>query len=184
MAVSQYSALINNAAAKYGVDPSLVASVIQSESAGNPYAVSSKGAVGLMQVLPSTAGMTSAQLMDPATNIDAGTVYLAQMINQFGSVDTALAAYNWGPGNVATGATWPSSVTNYVDTILGRIGSVFTPSTDGSQPLVDLSGSAAATDTASIMSQLDLSNIDLSSSPGTAIAVVLGVAAIAFLISR
>lgn len=83
----------------------------------------------------------------------------------------------------ATVASWigvdPSVPLNQMGTT-----GVSTDVTGGSQPLVDLSGSAATTDTASIMSQLDLSSIDFSSSPGTAIAVALGVAAIAVLLSR
>jgi len=81
-----------------GLDPDLVAAVIYAESTGDPQAVSNKGAVGLMQLEPTTANLTPAQLTYADTNIKAGCVYLAQlMTKEQGNVPAALADYNAGP---------------------------------------------------------------------------------------
>jgi soluble lytic murein transglycosylase-like protein len=80
---------------------SLVKAVIQVESAGKPEAVSGKGAAGLMQLMPSTAKQLGvADRFDPEQNVEGGSRYLQQMLNKYGKTDIALAAYNWGPGNV------------------------------------------------------------------------------------
>ncbi len=88
----------------YQVDPVLVASVINAESSFDKNKVSSKHAIGLMQLLPSTAQSITKQkiidLYDPATNILLGVKYLAYLIDKFNDVDTALFAYNAGEGNV------------------------------------------------------------------------------------
>lgn len=81
--------------------PSLVKAVIQVESAGKPEAVSSKGAGGLMQLMPATAKQLGvADRFDPEQNVEGGSRYLQQMLDKYGKTDIALAAYNWGPGNV------------------------------------------------------------------------------------
>jgi soluble lytic murein transglycosylase-like protein len=81
--------------------PSLVKAVIQVESAGKPKAVSSKGAGGLMQLMPATAKQLGvADRFDPEQNVEGGSRYLQQMLDKYGKTDIALAAYNWGPGNV------------------------------------------------------------------------------------
>jgi len=81
--------------------PSLVKAVIQVESAGKPEAVSSKGAAGLMQLMPATAKQLGVEdRFDPKQNVDGGSRYLQQMLNKYGKKDIALAAYNWGPANV------------------------------------------------------------------------------------
>lgn len=81
--------------------PSLVKAVIQVESAGKPKAVSGKGAAGLMQLMPATAKeLGVADRFDPEQNIEGGSRYLQQMLDKYGKTDIALAAYNWGPGNV------------------------------------------------------------------------------------
>ncbi|MGD7963639.1 phage tail tape measure protein, partial [Bacillus velezensis] len=92
----KYSSYINSAASKYGVDPALIAAVIQQESGFNARARSGAGAAGLMQLMPSTAKSLGVNnVYDPYQSIMGGTKYLAQQLNKFGgNVEKALAAYN------------------------------------------------------------------------------------------
>ncbi len=92
---------IQAAAAQTGVPAPVIRSVASAESGGNPNAVSPAGAQGPMQLMPGTARDLGVQNpTDPATAIPAGAEYLKQMYAKYGNVDHALAAYNWGPGNV------------------------------------------------------------------------------------
>ena len=97
-----FSEFINEAASKHGLDPYLIKSVIKVESDFDPDVMSSKGAQGLMQLIPSTAKIVGCS--DPFNardNILGGSNYLRMMIKRFdGNIDYALAAYNAGPGNV------------------------------------------------------------------------------------
>ncbi len=94
--------LVEKTAKKYGIDPLLVHSVIQVESSYNPFAVSEKGAEGLMQLIPATARRFGvANPFDPEQNIDAGVRYLKYLKDLFQDDRLALAAYNAGEGAVA-----------------------------------------------------------------------------------
>ena len=92
-----YEDLILAAADKYQIDPDLVRRVMRVESGGNPKALSTKGAIGPMQLMPGTAKDLGVDPWNPAQNIDGGTKYLAQQIRKFGT-EGGLAAYNGGPG--------------------------------------------------------------------------------------
>lgn len=101
-ALSQYAPIVSQMAAKYNVPESLIYAVMNTESAGNPNAVSPAGAQGLMQLMPNTArtmGVTNS--FDPAQNIEGGVKYLALMLQKYGGDQKlALWAYNAGPGTV------------------------------------------------------------------------------------
>ena len=119
--VTSYEDFIQSSADKYGVDPALVKAVIKAESGYRTNAQSHAGAQGLMQLMPSTAASLGCNdPFDPAQNIDAGTRYLKQQIDRFGSAEQALAAYNAGPGAVAkyNGVPPFRETQNYVNRVL------------------------------------------------------------------
>src|SRR5208337_4944424 len=99
-------AAIDAAAARHHVDPSLVRSVVKVESNFNPNAVSRKGAMGLMQLMPATArSLNVANPFDPEQNVDAGVRHLRKLLDSYGGdVRLSLAAYNAGSGAVARSA--------------------------------------------------------------------------------
>jgi len=102
-------AAIDQAAARHNVDPSLVRSVVKVESNFNPNAVSRKGAMGLMQLMPSTArSLNVSNPFDPQQNVDAGVRHLRRLLDSYGGdVRLSLAAYNAGSGAVARSAGVP-----------------------------------------------------------------------------
>lgn len=114
---NDYESIIKGAAAAFGVDPALVRSVIAVESNFNPGSTSSKGAMGLMQLMPATAAELGVRnAYDPAENIRAGVRYLKMLLDRYdGDIETALAAYNWGMGNVEKRpARLPMETRNYI----------------------------------------------------------------------
>ena len=114
--------LITKYAKKYSVDAALVRAVIKQESKFNPNAKSSKGAMGLMQLMPKTAeayGVTDAY--NPEQNIEAGVRMLSELSKRYnGDKKLILAAYNWGSGNLAKNGyeKRPKETRNYIDNVL------------------------------------------------------------------
>jgi len=113
---------IETAATRFGLSPRLVAELIRVESGGDPRAVSSKGAMGLMQLMPTTWRMLRARLdlgddpFDPRDNILAGTAYLRELHDRYGAPGF-LAAYNAGPGRYEaslTGRPLPAETQAYL----------------------------------------------------------------------
>jgi soluble lytic murein transglycosylase-like protein len=116
--------MIQNVATSLGVPPALAVQVATQESGLNPNALGTKGEVGLFQVMPSLAASMGLDPSDPVQNTQVGVSYLAQLYEQFGDWATALAAYNWGPGNVSTygAAAAPASTQAYVSSALSAAG--------------------------------------------------------------
>ncbi len=127
---SEIDAAVQRAAVATGLDPALIRAVIQVESSFNPNAVSSAGAQGLMQLMPRTAESLGVKdSFDISQNVMGGSQYLSQMLNRFGDIRLALAAYNTGPGRIGRlGITDANDsgqyeqisqrVRNYVDKVL------------------------------------------------------------------
>jgi hypothetical protein len=122
LAAVPYGNLFAQAGARYGVDPSLLAAVASQESGFDAGAVSSAGAEGLMQFMPSTARGLGVNPFDPASSINGAARYLSGLQSQFGSTSLALAAYNAGPGAVGRyGGIPPYAQTqNYVRSVLSK----------------------------------------------------------------
>ncbi len=106
--------MAGEAAERYRVDPALVHAIVEAESAWNPYAVSSKGARGLMQLMPEKAAeLGVSDAFDPEQNLEGGVRHLRELLIQYdGNLDLALAAYNAGGGAV----TRAGGVPNYPET--------------------------------------------------------------------
>ena len=121
----QITTLIKDASGKHKVDAALLRAVMVQESGMRPCAVSTAGAMGLMQIMPETADdLGLADPFDPAANVDAGARYLKQMLDRYqGNTALALAAYNAGPGRTdkANGIPQISETIGYVSKILETI---------------------------------------------------------------
>ena len=116
-----YGELISAVSAAHGVDPLLVRALIQVESNYNPRARSSKGAMGLMQLMPQTAREYNVRNpYDPQSNVEAGIKKLKSLIDRLGVLELALAAYNAGEGAVQkfNGIPPYSETRNYVTRIV------------------------------------------------------------------
>ena len=147
-----YIDIINVACDRYGVDPLLVHAIVKVESDFNPYALSRKGAMGLMQLMPQTAvEMNVKNSFSPHENIEGGVKYLRYLMDRYeGNLSLALAAYNAGENSVKRWGTIPpfKETKRYVERILkiyNGQGKTFTPrytiyigySEDGSLLLTD-----------------------------------------------
>jgi soluble lytic murein transglycosylase-like protein len=123
------------AAARHNVDPNLVRAVVKVESNFNSNAVSRKGAMGLMQLMPSTArSLNVKNPFDPDQNVDAGVRHLKHLLENYGGdVDLTLAAYNAGSGAVARSAGVPryAETQNYVRRITNLYYGGLDPSPSG-----------------------------------------------------
>jgi hypothetical protein len=119
-----YDQLFQQAGAKYGVSPALLASVARAESGLDPTAVSKAGAQGLMQLMPATAKSLGVDAFDPSQAVDGAARLLKSHLDTFGSTELAVAAYNAGPAAVRRyGGVPPYSETQtYVRRVLAGMG--------------------------------------------------------------
>ena len=118
-----YEPLIRQAEVRYRLPPRLLQALVWQESRFNPMAISPAGAAGLAQLMPATArelGVTNRH--DPAQNVDGGARYLRQMLDRFGAIHLALAAYNAGPGAVSRAGGIPRNreTPGYVRSVIQR----------------------------------------------------------------
>jgi soluble lytic murein transglycosylase-like protein len=114
-----YAGMITEAANRAGVEPSLLAGLTWVESGFRPDVVSSAGAIGLGQLMPDTAASLGVDPTDPAANLDGAARMLHGLIEQFGDVRTALAAYNAGPNAITrAGGVLSERAAHYADTVL------------------------------------------------------------------
>ena len=114
---------VRESAAQTQIDPDLIEAIIACESGFDPNATSRAGARGLMQLMPATAASLGvSNPYDPAQNVLAGAKYLRQLLDRFGDIELAVAAYNAGPGAVERyGGIPPFSETQeYVRSVLAR----------------------------------------------------------------
>ncbi len=142
-AADPYSAHIAEASQRFGVPERWIRAVLRAESAGDVRAISSAGAMGLMQVMPDTwAGLRVRYRLgrdpyEPRDNIMAGTAYLREMWDRYGNVAAMLASYNAGPGRydeyLATGRTLPAETRAYVAALVPALGGA--PASEAATPV-------------------------------------------------
>ncbi len=142
--VDPHAAHIAEAARRFGIPEHWIVAVLRTESAGDVRAVSSAGAMGLMQVMPDTwAGLRIRHRLgrdpfEPRDNILAGTAYLREMFDRYGNVAAMLAAYNAGPGRydeyLATGRALPPETRAYVAALAPILGGAAASDTMASAP--------------------------------------------------
>jgi soluble lytic murein transglycosylase-like protein len=120
--MGEYQGIAREAARRHGIPEDLFLRLVQTESAWRPAAVSTKGAIGLAQLMPGTAQLLRVNPHDPRQNLDGGARYLSMQYRKFGDWRLALAAYNAGPGAVERHRGVPPyrETQDYVRRILGR----------------------------------------------------------------
>jgi soluble lytic murein transglycosylase-like protein len=125
VAPSVFDSLIEKHAARHQVEAAIVRAIIQAESAFNPLALSRKGAIGLMQLMPMTARELGVDPFVPEQNIEGGIRYFSQLLKMFGGLELALVAYNGGPGYAQRYARGQAALygetRDYVRNVMGRI---------------------------------------------------------------
>ena len=113
-----FDKIIERASQRHGIRKAFIRAVVKTESNFDPKAVSRKGAIGLMQVMPATAlelGVDPAALFEPAVNIDTGTRYLRYLADRYsGRLDDVSAAYNAGPGRLESNRPLPAETKTYI----------------------------------------------------------------------
>ena len=125
-ASTPYAAMFEAAGARYGIPAKVLAAIGYVESRFDTDAVSSAGAVGMMQFLPSTAASMGVDPHDPASAIDGTARYLRSALDRFGSIEEAIASYNVGPGAIArAGGVQPGSqAERYLTKVLDATGRI------------------------------------------------------------
>lgn len=120
------NAMINRIAQKHDVDPNLIRAMISVESGFKGDAISQKGAVGYMQLMPATAKDMGVDPHDAEQNIEGGTMYISKLLDMFGDYELALAAYNAGPGAVIKHNGIPpyKETTEYVKKVMSKLENV------------------------------------------------------------
>jgi len=144
VAVDPYAAHITEASQRFGIPEHWIRAVLRAESAGDVRAISSAGAMGLMQVMPDTwAGLRARHRLgrdpyQPRDNILAGTAYLREMWDRYGNVGAMLAAYNAGPGRYdehrSTGRPLPAETRAYVAALAPILGGAAASEAPSSAP--------------------------------------------------
>ena len=134
--------IVEKAALRHAVDPNLVRAIVQVESGFNPQAVSRKGAIGLMQLMPKTAkSLNVTNPYDPAQNVDAGVRHFRELLDSYnGNLELSLAAYNAGVGAVhrSRGVPRYAETRDYVKRITGIYGSKTTRLYAGGHPPLEI----------------------------------------------
>jgi len=174
------SDLVTEAADQYGVDPSLALNLAMAESSLNPNAKSPAGAIGVMQLMPATAAGLGVDPNNEQQNIQGGVKFLSQLLNEFGGdQQAAIAAYNWGPGNVSNaiseyGANWleyaPAETQGEVEKVVGS--SSNSPAEELSSGISTIFGQDAGDTVSEIESTISDSIFSLSTWAIAALAIV------------